>query len=359
MAGIPVTMHPALRAWHGAGLHALLLDEAAMQELAEATRQAVAASMAPAAEPHAASQQRAAHAGPGAPRMPYVPPDDVTPARAARSGAYGGPHEGGGADLDENPYATPQPQQQLRAGQHGTENQQRPSYAEHRAAQAAGTKPQTPSPRSTTASAVTPDVDGTMLPSAQASTLEVDQWPAQWRELLERTPAKAPLAWTYWTLGLDLCGHADARRRDLLRRLVSGLNMPRGTHAFWPIALPDEATAQAASNVATQQPSGGESDGNGDTASASPPGTTATAVANVPLYLAGLERIAPRILIIMGSQALRAVLPNMRIGPFQQGRALGRQLIVLPDLDFLTQEPARLEPVVAYLQQALAPLANR
>ncbi|MDR2694862.1 MAG: hypothetical protein LBC79_00580, partial [Deltaproteobacteria bacterium] len=43
-------------------------------------------------------------------------------------------------------------------------------------------------------------------------------WPTVWRERLQKTRA-APLVWTYWELGGDLCIAPDPQRRDLLQAI--------------------------------------------------------------------------------------------------------------------------------------------
>lgn len=158
------------------------------------------------------------------------------------------------------------------------------------------------------------------------SPLEPEAWPAQWRSLFERTPSGAPLLWTYWALGDDLGGAPDIQRRELLRQILGDLAMPRGTHCFWPVSLPDDS---------------GE------------------LTSDIPIFLAGVERLAPRACIIMGSRALQAAAPGLRLRPFQQARHRGRLIIVLPDMDMLLKEPQRAKAVVAYLRPALAAFARR
>lgn len=171
-----------------------------------------------------------------------------------------------------------------------------------------------------------------------------EQWPAPWRELLAKTPATAPVVWTYWALGLDLSGCAEATRRDTLRRILGALQQPRGSNAFWPVALPDTR-----SDTQPATPPDGQTDSVAGAQEGSEP------VPAPELFLAGVDRIAPRLVVVMGSKALRAFAPELRARPYQQLPWRGRLLIVLPDMDNLVTAPATVEAVIAYLRTALKP----
>lgn len=175
-----------------------------------------------------------------------------------------------------------------------------------------------------------------------ASPLPPQQWPALWRNLFARTPQPAPVLWTYWALGLDLSGCADAARRDTLRRILGALQQPKGSNAFWPVAMPDAAAS-----------SPGDGEFPPDAHNVDP-----DVVADTALFLAGLERIAPRLVVVMGSKALRAFAPDLRARPYQQIPWRGRLLIVLPDMDNLIAAPATVEAVIAYLRTALKPASR-
>jgi hypothetical protein len=160
-----------------------------------------------------------------------------------------------------------------------------------------------------------------------ARELREKDWPAAWRERLKKTRA-APVVWTYWELGRDLCVAPDPERRDLLRGLLQDLAHPPGTHCFWPLALPTEDG---------EQPE-----------------------ANAPVFWEGVRLLRGRAVVIMGSQALAALaLPDrMReLSPFQQVRHQGRLLIVLPSPDLLIRESRRMQALREFLRQALAPFA--
>lgn len=180
-----------------------------------------------------------------------------------------------------------------------------------------------------------------------ASPLPPQQWPAPWRDLFARTPHPAPVLWTYWALGLDLSGCADAARRDTLRRILGALQQPKGSNAFWPVAMPD---APGVTSPAAAESSPG--------VSSVGPNADPDVVAGTALFLAGLERIAPRLVVVMGSKALRAFAPDLRARPYQQIPWRGRLLIVLPDMDNLIAAPATVEAVIAYLRTALKPASR-
>ncbi|MCL1985783.1 MAG: hypothetical protein FWG59_04980 [Betaproteobacteria bacterium] len=156
-------------------------------------------------------------------------------------------------------------------------------------------------------------------------------WPATWRECLKRTRS-APVIWTYWELGRDLCGAPDPKRRDLLRELLQDLAHPPGTHSFWPLALP-------------RQKGGGEREQELE--------------ANAPIFWEGVRLLHGRAVMIMGAQAMLGslALPDrmLEMHPFQQVRHRGRLLIVLPPPDTFIQENQRIQSLREFLRQTLTP----
>ena len=154
------------------------------------------------------------------------------------------------------------------------------------------------------------------------------EWPVLWRERLGKTRV-APIVWTYWELGLDLCVTPDPKRRELFRDLLGDLGHSAGTHSFWPVALPG---------------GGGLEEGKLE--------------ANAPVFLAGLRLLQARVVIVMGPQVLEALpLPESLGGmlPFQQRHYQGRLFILLPSPDALIQEVRRMQALREFLRQALAP----
>lgn len=151
-----------------------------------------------------------------------------------------------------------------------------------------------------------------------------DHWPRVWRERLSAAKP-APVLWTYWSLGQDLCGAPDAARRALLQRLLSDLGHPAGTHSFWPVALPGAEDALEADSG---------------------------------LFWAGAAMLRARAVVVMGRPAARALDLPARLRPFQQTRHNGRLVIVLRDIDFLVEEPHHYDAVREFLRQALACFAR-
>jgi hypothetical protein len=173
------------------------------------------------------------------------------------------------------------------------------------------------------------------LPAARTTPAPVRDtqeiiWPAAWRERLKKTRF-APVIWTYWELGLDLCGTPDPQRRELLQELLRDLAHPSGTHSFWPPALPAQ-------------------DGSGEH----------ELEANAPVFWEGVRLLRSRAVMIMGTQALRVLaLPDrmLALHPFQPIRYQGRLLILLPSPDELIHEARRMQTLREFLRQALAPFA--
>lgn len=148
-----------------------------------------------------------------------------------------------------------------------------------------------------------------------------EEWPQQWQGYWSKVQIPSPVVWTYWSLGDDLSGHADPKRRDVLKRLISSLHLPRGTSSFWPVAS------------------------SGDT----PDSLTAAP----EIYLAGLRRLRPRYSVVFGSKALKSFMPDSKLRPYLFTQFLGHRLIALPDVDYLVKSPNMLAPVIAYLRTAI------
>ena len=149
----------------------------------------------------------------------------------------------------------------------------------------------------------------------------LEEWPQQWQGYWSKVQIPSPVVWTYWSLGDDLSGHADPKRRDVLKRLISSLHLPRGTSSFWPVAS------------------------SGDT----PDSLTAAP----EIYLAGLRRLRPRYSVVFGSKALKSFMPDSKLRPYLFTQFLGHRLIALPDVDYLVKSPNMLAPVIAYLRTAI------
>lgn len=313
LARPPLGLLETLRPWHGAGLLHVLLPEGEGAPSADA---AAAGGDVPGAD---------------VPDMGAFPAACDAPA-SMRGGMSARSGEGHGDEPSFDPDAydiPPDPMADDSLAGMGSGAPSGPAFGGH--VSYGGGRPQSPqrpaqaAPSSGLAATAPPVASG---PSA--SPLPPERWPGPWRDLFARTPQPAPVLWTYWALGLDLSGCADAARRDTLRRILGALRQPKGSNAFWPVSMPDAGAADASE-------------------SSPEPG------ADPALFLAGMERIAPRLVVVMGSKALRAFAPDLRARPYQQIPWRSRLLIVLPDMDNLIAAPATVEAVIAYLRTALKP----
>jgi len=346
LARPPLGLLETLRPWHGAGLLHVLLPEG----------QGTASGDAPGGGAATQTVSDSASGADAADMRAFLPACDAPrhmqgeqrPARAAAT-AYDG--NDGDPSFDPDAYdIPPDPADSSDAHYDATMGMGRaPAHVQTYRQQAAprpgppaGGMPRPaqgahPSPPTGLADAPPPVASG-----PAASIVPPERWPAAWRELFTKTPQPAPVLWTYWALGLDLSGCADAARRDTLRRILGALQQPKGSNAFWPVAMPD-AEASLPRDV-------------GSSPNALP--VAPDVVADTALFLAGLERIAPRLVVVMGSKALRAFAPDLRARPYQQIPWRGRLLIVLPDMDNLIAAPATVEAVIAYLRTALKPASR-
>ncbi len=202
---------------------------------------------------------------------------------------------------------------------------------------AKGGDPQPPAPRpqaaSTNKTRQTPGGQGATVPavsafaSRDAVPADPRDWPSAWSERFLKT-SPAPVIWTYHELGLDLAGlSGPSTRGALFRKIIAELNLPRGSSAFWPCALPDPA----AHNLLRSNPA---------------------------LFAAGLARLAPRVLIVSGKKALADIgLGDAALAPFNQLMVEGKLVVSVPDTADLSRNPAQAATTVSFLLAMLHPLA--
>ncbi len=165
------------------------------------------------------------------------------------------------------------------------------------------------------------------MPAGKGRIIPPEAWPAAWKVLRERRPLppRPLVCWTYGGLGSDLVGTPDPRRRDLVARMIKGLNHPGGTHVFWPFELPDEET----------------------------PGEDTLREENAPsLFWSGEALLRTRALLVMGSDA-RDALGLPKIGPYCQTMLRGRLLIQLPQPHSLAEKPEAFGQAMAFLSGLL------
>lgn len=154
--------------------------------------------------------------------------------------------------------------------------------------------------------------------------VDTSLWPRPWQELFART-GHAPVAWTYYGLGHDLCGNPNRERSRKLKDLLQYLRKPRGTHTFWPVGLP-----------------GPDEDGQ------------LIIVSDRTVFWQGLHALGARMLIVMGSPAARLIGMEGIIRPLQPMKAInGLRVLLTRDIDHL-DEKAFMDTKI-YLERTLAP----
>ncbi len=153
---------------------------------------------------------------------------------------------------------------------------------------------------------------------AQQSQQEKFHWPPHWAERLQLTKP-GQVVWTYWELGNDLCGEASDARRGLLRKILTDLKHPPGTHTFWPVALPEQGSLAA----------------------------------HVPAFWTGADQLGARIIIILGDQATHTLGFETQNIPFSHMRRHGKLIILAKDMDTLIQNPSAYTNMMTYLRPFL------
>lgn len=63
-----------------------------------------------------------------------------------------------------------------------------------------------------------------------------EDFPMPWQKIWAKLSPPYPQVWTYWELPADLEANPDPTRRTLWRNILSALNWPAGTIAFWPMS---------------------------------------------------------------------------------------------------------------------------
>ncbi len=161
-------------------------------------------------------------------------------------------------------------------------------------------------------------------PAAPPATprIPLSQWPENWRAALEHLRTRTPsptIAWTYQQLGEDLHSNTpSAQRRALLGRFLKDLHCPAGTHAFWPVSLPDDNNIPAPS-----------------------------------LFWSGIHEMRARILILMGSHTMRAVELPFSLRPLQQCRYNNCLIWIVRDINVLAEAEEHYRETLTFLQNSL------
>lgn len=147
--------------------------------------------------------------------------------------------------------------------------------------------------------------------------LPVEKWPHDWKILLKNTPKTPRILWTYEELGCDLTGNANPAHRKLLQQLIEDMQLPKGSHAFWPLCLfPDKATA----------------------------------FENAQMFISGIYNIAPEWIIFMTRSIPKALgLPSLCL--FVPEIFWGRFVLFTQHIDELLQDELRYSQVLGFLKK--------
>lgn len=177
-------------------------------------------------------------------------------------------------------------------------------------------------------------------------------WPEAWQVLLART-RPAPVVWTYAELGQDLTGNGDKERADCLRRIIASLQLPKGSSAFWPVCLAPfigdaPFSAAPAREDSSRIASGAAFSGPDDFTNSD----------EVQFFHAGLQRLNPRVVIMLGALALSlsGLGISMRV-PFTQQIHKGTLYVLLPGFSALLSKKALQERASVFLRSALSGLS--
>ncbi len=73
-----------------------------------------------------------------------------------------------------------------------------------------------------------------------SSPTSPEVWPHPWDRFRERLARPSHSIWTYLTLGADMGGNPDPERRKVLTQVMAELTWPKGSIAFWPLAVLEE-----------------------------------------------------------------------------------------------------------------------
>lgn len=149
-------------------------------------------------------------------------------------------------------------------------------------------------------------------------------WPEPWQKAFAKS-RPAPIVWTYAELGEDLLLMGSPMRSQILRTIISTLDLKKGRSAFWPITVPSL--------------------------------TGKTAPANMDIFHSGLDELGARLLICFGKKALsKTAYFTETQREFQEIVAAGRLILLLPDINTLFGNLALLESIAIFLRTAIAKL---
>lgn len=152
-------------------------------------------------------------------------------------------------------------------------------------------------------------------PSAQEKLgFAEPDWPAIWLSFVEKVKAGRALLWTYPEAGQDLSGKGDKQRSDLVRKIITTLNLPAGSSNFWPHRS-EPQVSKAEENL---------------------------------YFLKGIDVLNPKFVLVFGPEALADINPEAKFVKHTYINFKGRLLLILPSMDEL-YTPSDLDVCLSFL----------
>lgn len=214
-------------------------------------------------------------------------------------------------------------------------SQQMPSNnsAQRKALDHASTQNQTPTQRapSTDDTQASKFIPNTM--NLQRPVLKLSAWPKQWQIIQQKchlSPQKAGISqaqrilWTYAGLEHDLLGIAEPARQNVIRRLITELKHPHGTHFFLPYSLAHDDKISRLEQI------------NDST-----------------LFESGMSILTPRVLLVFGSEARDSLEISNNLRPLQQIRQGSLLILQMHKPETLAENDAYFQQTLAFLRQYL------
>lgn len=126
-------------------------------------------------------------------------------------------------------------------------------------------------------------------------------WPAPWLSFVEKVQAGRSLLWTYPEAGQDLSGKNDKQRSELIRKIITTLQLPAGSSNFWPHRSDPKNSNEE----------------------------------EKAYFLKGLDSLNPKFILVFGPEALADINPEAEFAKYTYTGFNGRLLLSLPSMDEL------------------------
>ena len=174
----------------------------------------------------------------------------------------------------------------------------------------------------------TADVVGRTFASREGLSEQAAVWTPAW-SLFREKAIQAPIVWTYHELGADLSGTGRSTERSaFFRQIIAELQLRKGSSSFWPCALPFVGADGVISFEAS------------------------------PAYFAaGIDLLAPRLVVVFGRRALSDIGLDDGIPYFTHILVEGKLIVFLPEVSDLLQGVAQRASSVSLLRAVVATLS--